>query len=57
MARAYAKAEAARLATLEYTALLWASLFGFAFFGEVPTAATLAGAALIVAGAAVASRR
>ena len=57
MARAYAKAEAARLASLEYTALLWASLFGFAFFGEVPTVTTLAGAALIVGGAVVASRR
>ena len=57
MARAYAKAQAARLASLEYTALIWASLFGFAFFGEVPTVATLAGAALIVVGAGVASRR
>jgi drug/metabolite transporter (DMT)-like permease len=57
MARAYAKAQAARLAPLEYTALLWASLFGFAFFGEVPTPTTLAGAALIIGGAVVASRR
>jgi S-adenosylmethionine uptake transporter len=57
MARAYAKAQAARLASLEYTALLWASLFGFAFFGEVPTPTTLAGAALIIGGAVVASRR
>lgn len=57
MARAYAKAQAARLASLEYTALIWASLFGFAFFGEVPTVTTLAGAALIVVGAGVASRR
>ena len=57
MARAYAKAQAARLASLEYTALIWASLFGFAFFGEVPTVATLAGAALIAVGAGVASRR
>jgi drug/metabolite transporter (DMT)-like permease len=57
MARAYAKAQAARLASLEYTALLWASLFGFAFFGEVPTPTTLAGAALIIGGAVMASRR
>ncbi|HEY8565088.1 MAG TPA: DMT family transporter [Beijerinckiaceae bacterium] len=57
MARAYAKAEAARLASLEYTALLWAVLLGYAAYGEIPTAATLGGAALIVGGALLASRR
>ena len=57
LARAFSKAEAARLAPLEYTALVWAVLLGFTVFGEVPTATTLAGAALIVGGALVASRR
>ena len=57
MAHAYARAEAARLAPLEYTALIWAALLGYAFFGEMPTIATLAGAALIMAGAIVVSRR
>jgi drug/metabolite transporter (DMT)-like permease len=57
LARAFAKAEAARLAPLEYTALVWAILLGLIFFGEVPTLATFAGAALIVVGAGVASRR
>jgi S-adenosylmethionine uptake transporter len=57
LARAYAKAEAARLAPLEYTALLWAVVLGLVFFGEVPSLATLGGAALIVGGALIASRR
>ncbi|MGX5732731.1 DMT family transporter [Bosea thiooxidans] len=54
---AYAKAAAARLAAIEYTALIWASLLGFAFFGEVPLYTTYAGALLIVAGAFAVSRR
>lgn len=54
---AYAKAAAARLAAIEYTALIWASLLGFFFFGEVPLYTTYAGALLIVAGAFAVSRR
>jgi drug/metabolite transporter (DMT)-like permease len=54
---AFARAEAARLASLEYTALIWAALLGYVFFQEVPTLATAVGAPLIVAGAVVASRR
>ncbi len=54
---AYAKAAAARLAAIEYTALVWASLLGFFFFGEVPLYTTYAGALLIVAGAFAVSRR
>lgn len=57
LATAFARAEAARLAPLEYTAMVWALLFGYAFFGELPGVTTLAGAALIVAGAFVAARR
>jgi S-adenosylmethionine uptake transporter len=57
MTSAFARAEAARLAALEYTALIWAALFGYVGFGEVPTPATLLGAVLIVAGAIAASRR
>lgn len=56
LAMAFARAEAARLAPLEYTALVWATLFGLIFYGEVPTPFVLAGAALIV-GAAVATGR
>jgi S-adenosylmethionine uptake transporter len=54
---AYARAEASYLATTEYTAFLWASLFGWLVFSEPLSPATLAGAALIVAGCLYASRR
>ena len=47
---AYARAEAQALAPIEFTAFLWAGLFGAMFFDEAVGAATLAGAALIVAG-------
>jgi S-adenosylmethionine uptake transporter len=57
MATAFAKAEAARLAPLEYTALIWAVLIGYAVFAEIPTLATLAGGALIVGAALITSRR
>ena len=57
MATAFAKAAAARLASLEYTALIWAALIGYAVFDEVPTLATLVGGALIVGAALITSRR
>jgi drug/metabolite transporter (DMT)-like permease len=57
LARAYSRAEAARLAPLEYTALIWAIILGLAFYGEIPTAATLGGAALIMAGTLISARR
>jgi S-adenosylmethionine uptake transporter len=49
-AYAYSKAGANLLAPLEFTAFLWAVLFGIVFFHETPTAWTLAGTFLIVAG-------
>ncbi|MCB8820463.1 DMT family transporter [Microvirga rosea] len=57
MATAYAKAEAARLAPLEYTALIWAALIGYGVFSEIPTWATMGGGALIVLAALLTSRR
>jgi drug/metabolite transporter (DMT)-like permease len=57
MATAYAKAEAARLAPLEYTALIWAVLIGYGVFSEIPTLATLGGGLLIVAAAMLTTRR
>ena len=57
MASAFARAEAARLAPLEYTALIWAALIGYTVFDEVPTLATLSGGALIIAAALLTSRR
>src|SRR4051812_47345025 len=57
MTTAYAKAEAPRLAPLEYTALIWASVLGYGVFGEIPTLATIIGGALIIGAAIMASRR
>ena len=56
LAWAYRRAEAHRLAPVEYTALIWAALFGFVVFDEEVTASTLVGAALIVAGCVIAAR-
>lgn len=46
--RGYALAEAAALAPLEYTRLLFAVAAGFMFFGDVPDSWTLGGATLII---------
>ena len=48
LSQAYRLAPANRVATFEYTGILWAPLWGFLFFAEVPQATTVAGAALIV---------
>ena len=53
---AYARAEASYLAATEYTAFLWAALFGWLIFGEALSGWTLAGAGLIVAGCLLAAR-
>jgi S-adenosylmethionine uptake transporter len=52
----YARAETQRLAPLEYTGFLWAALFGWLYFHEPVPPATIAGAALIVAGCWIATR-
>lgn len=44
---------AVRYSVLEYTGLVWAGLIGWIWFSEQPTAALLAGSALIIAGAVV----
>ncbi len=54
---AYARAQAQRLVATEYTGFLWLSLLGWWFFGEALTAATLAGAVLIVGGCLLALRQ
>jgi drug/metabolite transporter (DMT)-like permease len=46
---AYRLAQAATVAPVEYAAVLWASLFGALFFGEVPNGPMVAGAGLIIA--------
>lgn len=57
LAWAYARAEAQRLVPIEYTGFLWASLFGWLYFGEGVSGATMIGAALIIIGCWVATRR
>ena len=57
MAWAYARAEAQMLATVEYTAFVWAAILGWLVFGERVGPFTVAGALLIVAGCVVAVRK
>lgn len=47
--RAYAQAPAATVAPYIYTSLIWATAFGFVFFGELPDRWTVAGALVIAA--------
>lgn len=49
LAWAYARGHAGRLGIMEYTSFIWAMLFGYFIFAEIPTSWTLAGAALIMA--------
>ena len=53
---AYARAEAQILIPVEYTAFVWAALFGWMFFAEPVTVWTVAGTALIITGSLVAAR-
>ena len=48
LSQAYRLAPANRVATFEYTGILWSPLWGFVFFAEVPRQATVIGATLIV---------
>lgn len=57
MSWGYARAEAQHLVSLEYSAFLWAALFGWLFFDEAVTWATFAGTALIVAGCLLIARK
>jgi S-adenosylmethionine uptake transporter len=54
---AYARAEANILIPVEYTAFIWAVLFGWLVFAETVTWATLGGTALIVVGCFIAARQ
>jgi S-adenosylmethionine uptake transporter len=53
---AYARAEAQRLAPVEYTGFVWASIFGYLIFAEPVAPFTLAGAAMIVGACWAATR-
>lgn len=50
LTNAYRIARASVVTSFEYTGLIWAPLWGYLFFGEIPASATYYGAALIVAG-------
>jgi drug/metabolite transporter (DMT)-like permease len=45
---AYRVARASTVTPFEYTGILWAPLWGFLFFHEVPRATTILGALVIV---------
>ncbi|MBX9458875.1 MAG: DMT family transporter [Rhizobium sp.] len=49
LTHAYRIAKASVVTSFEYTGMLWAPLWGFLFFGEVPYLTTIAGAGLIIA--------
>ena len=54
---AFTRLEASRLAPMEYTSFVWATLLGYLLFGEVPTLTTAASATLIVGGCLLLLRR
>ena len=49
MTQAFRFAPAAVVAPFDYTALIWATLLGWLFWGEIPDVLTYAGAAVIIA--------
>ena len=51
----YARAEAQKLVPLEYSAFIWACIFGWIYFQEAVTLGTLLGTALIVSGCLIAT--
>jgi len=53
---AYRIARASLVTSFEYSGILWAPMWGFLFFGEIPRLTTVAGALLIVGAGLVALR-
>jgi len=49
MTQAFRLAPASLVAPLDYTALLWATVLGWAIWSEMPDAATFIGAGVIIA--------
>ncbi|MGQ9371395.1 DMT family transporter [Azospirillum sp. A39] len=47
LTRAYSLAQAATIAPFNYTSLLWAALFGWLFWGELPSPSAAIGAAIV----------
>jgi hypothetical protein len=56
LTNAYRVARASTVTPFEYTGILWAPLWGFLFFNEVPRTTTVAGAAVIVVAGLIALR-
>ena len=57
MSIAYRRAEAQQLIATEYTAFVWAAMFGWWFFGEAVSAQTLLGTGLIMFGCLISARK
>ena len=57
LARALRAAPAARIGTVEYTSMVWATVIGIVVFGEWPALTAYLGAALIVGGSLILLRR
>jgi drug/metabolite transporter (DMT)-like permease len=51
LSQAFARAPAVRVMSIEYTGLIWASLYGLLFFSERPRILLFVGAAIIIAAA------
>ena len=49
LTESYRYASASTVAPFDYVAMLWAFLFGYAFFGEIPTAYVFVGSAIVAA--------
>ena len=49
LTESYRYAPASVVAPFDYTAMIWAFLFGFALFGELPSVFVFVGAAIVVA--------
>lgn len=57
LAQAFRYGEVSLLAPLEYGALIWAALFGYVFWGDLPTPTVLGGVAIIIASSAYVAHR
>jgi drug/metabolite transporter (DMT)-like permease len=57
LVQAFRYAEVSVVAPLEYSALIWATLFGFLFWSQLPTPTVLAGATIIAASSLYIVRR
>jgi len=57
LVQAFRYGEVSLLAPLEYSGLIWATLFGYLFWGDLPTLTVLGGVAIIVASSAYVAHR